>query len=198
MILDRIEMNRMIDVIRPGDVIGFSGRNWISAGINVATFGVPLWGISHVGIVGHWRRDSLEVEYYPSLPTLFDSTRGHGVRSRDLYSSINSYNGRVWLYQISRPLFLNESRRLTARLNRLLGRKYDTVGAMRSGGLLTKTISALIHGEDLTSLFCSEFVAEQLSYIGMFPTANASRWSPNHLIRKMRRMGVINPPIRIK
>ena len=39
--------------IKAGDIIGFSGRSWISAGINIATYGIPLWGISHVGIMAN-------------------------------------------------------------------------------------------------------------------------------------------------
>ena len=39
--------------VKAGDILGFSGRSWISAGINIATYGIPLWGISHVGIMAH-------------------------------------------------------------------------------------------------------------------------------------------------
>jgi len=38
--------------VRPGDLIGFSGESFISDFINVVTYGVPRWGISHVGIMG--------------------------------------------------------------------------------------------------------------------------------------------------
>ena len=39
--------------IKAGDVIGFSGNSWISGLINIGTYGIPFWGISHVGIMAH-------------------------------------------------------------------------------------------------------------------------------------------------
>ena len=39
--------------IKAGDIIGFSGDSWISACVNIATYGIPFWGLSHVGIMGH-------------------------------------------------------------------------------------------------------------------------------------------------
>ena len=41
------------DDIKAGDVIGFSGNSWISGLINIGTYGIPFWGISHVGIMAH-------------------------------------------------------------------------------------------------------------------------------------------------
>ena len=43
------------EAIKAGDIVGFSGPSWISAGINIATYGIPLWGISHVGIMANAR-----------------------------------------------------------------------------------------------------------------------------------------------
>ena len=36
---------------KPGDLIGFSGDSPVSDAINLGTFGLPRWGISHVGIM---------------------------------------------------------------------------------------------------------------------------------------------------
>jgi len=38
--------------IKAGDIIGFSGDSWISTLVNIATYGIPFWGLSHVGIMG--------------------------------------------------------------------------------------------------------------------------------------------------
>ena len=38
--------------VQPGDIIGFSGECLTSDLINIATYGIPRWGISHVGIMG--------------------------------------------------------------------------------------------------------------------------------------------------
>jgi hypothetical protein len=39
--------------VKAGDVIGFSGNGFVSAIVNLATFGLPCWGISHVGVMAH-------------------------------------------------------------------------------------------------------------------------------------------------
>lgn len=221
------KIKRVLRTIKPGDVIGFSGRNWISAGINIGTFGLPSWGISHVGIASFdsgsiasyddnvlAMQKELSSKYGKPLsrlstmymagikagpgPRLFESTSKTGVRSIDLAKAVREYDGRVWVYPLSRPLFLNEMARLTDTATSLVGTSYDVSGAIHSGGLLVQLLSALVRGEDLTSLFCAEFAASQLSHIGVFPTSNASRWSPNHFVRKLRRMGIVNRPVRLK
>ncbi len=177
--------------LKPGDVIGFSGRNPLSDGINIATFGLPRWGISHVGIVGY---DA----HTPRTLKLFESTSKAGVGADQLRKVLRNYDGRIWAYCLSHPLFQHEISRLSDRIINLEGRLYDSRGALQSGGLAWSWLQAVCRGEDLTSLFCSELVAEVLSYIGIFPTSNASRWSPNHLVRTLRRLGIVNPPERLK
>lgn len=176
---------------KPGDVIGFSGRHWASWGINLCSYGVPGWGISHVGICAKANTPAKKL-------MLFDSNYGTGVRYRDLSSAIRKYDGRVWIYRMQRPLYLHECARLTARATELAGRPYDSRGALRSGGRIWSLIQSAIRREDLAALFCSEFVAEQLSYIGIFNTANASAWSPNHLVRTLRRRGIVQRRERLK
>ncbi len=174
---------------RPGDVIGFSGNSWVSAGVNLCSFGIPLWGLSHVGIVGNAFRADLE---------LWDSASGFGVRHQRYSTGIELYEGKAWLYRLARPLYPHECGRLRSHLDSMLGLPYDTKGALRAGGLLWAAVQGRIRGESLTSLFCSEFVAEQLSHIGVFNTTNASRWSPNHLMRTLRRLGIVQKPARLK
>lgn len=175
--------------VKAGDVIGFSGRNPMSDGINIATFGIPRWGISHVGIISGDRLNG---------DRLFESTSEKGVHSRPLRAAIGAYDGRVWAYTLIRPLYLHEYARMTNRLATFRGSDYDVRGALQSGGRVWSWVQAALRGEDLTSLFCSEFGAEVLSYIGLFPTSNASRWNPNHFVRKLRRLGIVNPPRRLK
>src|SRR5690349_10220807 len=38
--------------IKPGDILGFSGYHPASIAINLVTYGIPFWHLSHVGIVG--------------------------------------------------------------------------------------------------------------------------------------------------
>ena len=41
-----------VDLVQPGDILGFSGRGLISDMINVFTYGLPRWSLTHVGIIG--------------------------------------------------------------------------------------------------------------------------------------------------
>ena len=45
---------------KAGDIIGFSGDSWLSVGINLATYGIPFWSLSHVGILGDGGSDATE------------------------------------------------------------------------------------------------------------------------------------------
>ena len=174
----------------PGDVIGFSGRSLASDAVNLLSFGIPRWSLSHVGIYSY-QKDQ------PGL-RMFDSASGHGVRHQAPWAGIRNYSGRAWLYKLQRPLYPNESLRLARSTQESLGKAYDTAGALQAGGKLWAAIQGVIRGENLATFFCSEFVAEQMSYIGLFNTTNASRWNPNHLMRTLRRLGIVQSPVRIK
>ncbi len=176
--------------LEPGDIIGFSGRSLASDAVNLLSFGVPRWSLSHVGILA-FQQDHLSLR-------LFDSASGFGVRHQDVRDGVERYNGKAWLYGLQRPLYLNESLRLAASTQGSLGKAYDTAGALRAGGKLWAAVQGIARGEDLATFFCSEFVAEQLSFIGVFNTTNSSRWNPNHLMRTLRRLGIVQPPVRIK
>lgn len=176
--------------IKAGDVIGFSGRYWRSDMINLGTFGIPRWGLSHVGIIGPSNRNG-EL-------AMFEAVDGVGVRSRDVNLAVSKYRGRVWLYRLSRQLYLHEYMRMCRSLSDMLGLPYDNRGAMRAAGRLLALIRSMFFGEDLTSLFCSELAAEQLSNIGIFQTSNSSRWSPNALMRTLRRAGIVCQPERLR
>jgi hypothetical protein len=175
----------------PGDILGFSGRHWASYGINLCTYGVPGWGLSHVGIVS-----------YVDGPTAglrcLDSDYGEGVSHTEISTKVNEYEGRVWHYQLTRPLYLYEVGRLTRHASSFLGRPYDSGGALKSGGKIVALVNAILGRESVASLFCSEYVAECLNEIGIFPTGNVSRWSPNHLMRRLRAAGIIHKPRRLK
>ena len=176
--------------IKAGDIIGFSGRALQSSLINIGTFGIPLWGLSHVGIMGFKHE-------CPGI-RLFESVEGCGARDSDLGSVLANYNGRAWLYRLYRPLYLHEITRLTLHLASMSDRPYDKSGALRSAGILFSAIESMIRGQNLVSLFCSEFVASQLSFIGVFHTTNASRWNPNHLMRRLRKLEIVQRPERMK
>ena len=188
-------------IAKPGDIIGFSGRSLRSDFINLATGGVPRRGISHVGIIGLHGGNSY----------LFEATNevhwcqvrnawAVGFQAHQLSSVIENFNGRVWHYRLYRRLYSHENDALSTMLSvqMLLGRSYDYGGAVRCGGLIWSWLNSKLRRESLEELFCSEAVAAAEARIGIFPTTNASRWSPNKLVRTMRRAGLLCKPKRIK
>jgi len=171
--------------LKNGDVIGFSGNHWHSDTINLLTYGIPRLSLSHVGII--------------CKGDLWEAISTCGVIATSPASAtINIYNGRVWVYPLFRNLFPHESRRLYRKLLTSKDIPYDMAGAVRSGGLLFALMESLLWKQDFSSYFCSELVASKLSEIGIFPTVNASRWNPNKYVRRLRREGILQKPVRLK
>ncbi len=173
---------------KSGDIIAFSGRNFLSDIINIGTYGIPRWSISHVGIV------SSEFGYgkflFEAMPK--------GVAVHNLLEIMEGYNGRVWVYPLYRELYFYEEDRLSGLLLNAVGLPYDKLGAGRSAGFLFAAIQALFRGQDLSTFFCSELIANKLSEIGIHPVTNASKWNPNRLVRDLRNDRVVCKPIRLK
>ena len=184
-----------------GDIIGFSGSGIISDAINIGTYGMPRSGLSHVGIVSHYR----------GIPYLFESTTLNGpdnkcailkksikgVQAHKL-SDILKRPGKVWLYKpATYPVGLTR-RRLQLALLCQLGTPYDYVGAVRSRGWLLRMLRSVLFRQEITQLFCSELVALALTEarIAFFP--NASSQSPNSLVRRLVKTGVYSERVRLK
>jgi hypothetical protein len=121
-----------MDVIKPGDVIGFSGRCWISVGINLATYGIPLLGISHVGIMANASDGRLLIFESTSLDNLPCEISGEnftGTQAHKLEDILRVYKGRVYHYPLHRPLYPDENERLTQFLMGTIHTPYDLMGA---------------------------------------------------------------------
>lgn len=185
---------------KAGDLIGFSGDSWLSAGINLATYGVPFWSLSHVGIIGEHEGELLlfESTTLTDLPCVVQGKAVCGTQAVRLDSRVASYKGKIWHYSIYRPLYPFESKRLTGFLLEYLGQNYDTIGAFRAGGIGWSWIESKLRRQDLSSLFCSEYCAAAHAHVGIFRTDHVSRWSPNRLIRAKRRRGILLKPWRLK
>jgi hypothetical protein len=188
--------------IKPGDIIGFSGFNMLSAGINIATYGIPLWSVSHVGIVAEvkvggrlllFESTTLNGDY----PCLVTGEKICGTQAHSPEFIVGQYKGGAWHYPLYRELYAHERVRLTSYLNESIGTQYDVKGALRAGGLAFAFLEALFREQSAQTLFCSEWVAASLQNIGILQTANFSGWSPNYLCRYMRRHGVLNRPRRL-
>jgi len=185
---------------KAGDIIGFSGDNWLSAGISVATLGIPFWDLSHVGIIGEHKGELLlfESTTLNDSPCVIQKERVRGAQAHRIDDRVQAYRGKVWLYPVYRPLYAYEGNRLSEFLIEHLGRDYDAIGAFRSGGNVFSWIESLLRRQDLSSLFCSELCAAAFQCTGILPTDNASRWNPNRLVRACRRRGVLRRPWRLK
>jgi hypothetical protein len=187
--------------MKSGDIIGFSGRGFVSGLIQVGTFSLPCRGISHVGVVS----------VSNGIPFVYESTsfgrpaceiqkvKVSGVqchRLDDLLDFVDKQS--VWHYPLQRELYEHEDRRLGYYLDRHLGVPYDYFGAGRSGGFFWNLLQTALHNEDLSNIFCSELIADAFSDLGIFNTVSSSRWNPNKLLRTLQRRGIVNTPRRLK
>ena len=187
--------------LKPGDVIGFSGFNWLSAGINIATYGIPFWSVSHVGIVARSIHGNLMLFESTTLngdhPCLVTRKNICGTQAHSAEFIVGQYRGGAWHYPLYRDLYRHEDRRLTQFLYDTIGTKYDTAGALRAGGMAVAALESLFRAEDLSTIYCSEWVAAALKTVGVLPTHSASGWSPNYLCRYLRRKGTLGRPERL-
>jgi len=189
------------DEIKAGDIIGFSGDSWISALVNIATYGLPFWGLSHVGILGHaddGRLMLFESTQLDGLPCEITDEVFLGTQAHQLEHVVQAYKGKVWHYPVYRPLYASEDERLTDLLMSTIHTPYDELGAFRSAGVGLSWIESLLHRDNLNSIFCSEYCCAAHTCIGIFRTDNVSRWSPNRFVRTERRIGVLRAPERLK
>ncbi len=200
----------------PGDILGFSSHTLRGAVINMATYGIPFWGLSHVGIIadthslvltGYMTHQRLLLRPYYLL---FESTVASelqcaiqhksvcGVQAHFPSDRIADYPGKVWHYPLNTTLRPLASARLASYLLRQIGKSYDQIGAFRAGGVGYSWLESKLRPENLESLFCSELCAAAHRHIGVFKTKHASKWSPNAFVRAERREGILGKPIRLK
>lgn len=186
--------------ILPGDIIGFSGDAWASAGITLATYGIPWWSLSHVGIMGE--HDGRLLLYESTTldpdPCAIKGEHINGSQAHFLDSKLAKYPGKAWHYPLVRELYSFERERLNSFLNDTIGIPYDQLGAFRSGGVGLSWIESLLRDADLSSLFCSEWCCAAHTNIGIFRTDNVSRFSPNRFVRYERKKKILLPPRRLK
>lgn len=185
---------------KPGDIIGFCGDGWLSAGINLATYGVPYWSISHLGIIGEHNGRTLLFEscYHQDAPCEIQDKLFSGTQAHTLDFRLNNYPGKIWHYPLYRSLYDDEKERLNGFLLDTIGLPYDQIGAFRAGEYGLSWIEAWLRETDLSSIFCSEWCAAAHTHIGIFRTDNVSRWNPNRFVRVERRQEILTRPRRLK
>jgi len=190
--------------IKAGDLIGFCGYSWLSALINIATYAVPFYGISHVGIMATSPSPDGKLRLFESttldgeVPCEIRNQPINGTQAHTLDASVQRYRGAVYHYPLYRSLYPQEDERLTGFLVDLLGLPYDEMGAFRSAGVGLSWIESLLRPQNLTSIFCSELCAAAYHVVGLYATDNVSRWNPNRLCRRLRLHHILGKPRRLK
>lgn len=181
--------------LKAGDILGFCGYNHISDIINIGTLGLPRFSISHVGILGEYKGELVlfESTTLDNLPCLIQGKLFKGTQAHHIDERVKSYHGKVWHYALTRPLYDFEKDRLNSFLLGTIGIPYDQIGAFRASDHWS-WIEQWFHEENLSSIFCSEWCAAAHNDIGIFSTSDASRWSPNRLIRAERWHGLLHRP----
>lgn len=179
-------------MLKSGDVICFSGRGFVSDAINLATFGIPRRGISHVGIISTYNGDQLlyESTSFGRPPCYWTGRKISGFQAHRMVDVLDFADCPVWVLPLRRPLYNDESDRLANFLDGRIGFPYDRLGAARSAGFAFRLLESMLHREDLSSVFCSEVVAAALSYIGVLNITSAGKYNPNALCRTLRRRGI--------
>lgn len=166
--------------LKTGDIVLFSGSGLVSNLIKLATG--SKW--SHVGMV-------LKLDEYDFV-TLWESTTLNnrkdllsgsyrkGVQLVQLSSRVDSYDGEVAIKQLDRPIPL-ANKKLTELRAKLKGRDYE-----RSENELLKSVYDGMLGDntqDLSSVFCSELVAEAYKTLGLLHNHPSNEFTPADFAR---------------
>ncbi|MCB1885938.1 MAG: hypothetical protein KDG89_18480 [Geminicoccaceae bacterium] len=152
-------------LLKTGDLVLFAGRGGVSAWIR--WFTRSPW--THIGMVVRQEpMDSLFVWESTTLSTAKDVSSGalrRGVQLAGLRERILAYDGEIAVRRLSRGLGRRRLARLGVLRNQFAGRPYE-----ESKLELLKAAADILlpeNREDLTSLFCSELVAEAYQTMGL-------------------------------
>lgn len=188
--------------IEPGDIVGFSSCDATGFWVNIGTLGIPFWSISHVAIAAAHPNTGrvLLFESTSECPLLcaIQKRAISGVQAHYSGARINTYRGKIWHYQLRKPLTAEQSVLLTESCVSYLGVSYDKIGAFRSRATPWSWLERHWRPESLQALFCSEYCAAMEREIGVFPTGDASKWNPNSFVRALSNRAIVKMPGRLK
>lgn len=168
-------LSEVVDCVRPGDLIGFSSLNPLSAAIALGTYGIPGWDLTHVGIVAREESELLLAEstMQLSIPCrwsrqLVAGVQAHGFRQR-MEHHLRGFGSRLWWYRCKTSLDASQEADLSRKCRLRRGVAYDMLGAFRARstplGWLLRWIRK--RPADLRTLFCSEFAAHIWQEMGL-------------------------------
>lgn len=154
-----------------GDILLFAGKGLISTGLRVGS----LCSWSHVAMVVRVKEPDVAL-LYQSTPVckakdFFDGTLKNGVQINVMSDAVNGYNGKVAVRHLSverSPAMLEA---LSLFRQEVKNRPYEDH--------IVQMVQAVWDGplghveEDLSSLFCSELVAEAYQRMGLLPNSEA-------------------------
>ena len=154
--------------LKPGDVIAFSGKGWVSKTIKFFTRSK----VSHVGIV-------LEISEQGRVMVMESTSLGgkKGVQVNRLSQRLDQYKGELWWLPLNKDV--KESMDMAAFWHFLWeqdGKKYDTWQAIKSA------LPSFIRREHFDKFFCSELVAGALEAAEAIPELNASEMTPDDVV----------------
>lgn len=161
-----MQYNEIRTQLKTGDIVLFSGSSPISHGIKLLTF--SKW--SHIGMVFKLPEiDTIflwEATTGSNIADAIDGKIKHGVRLVLLSERIQTYQGEVAIRQLNGfDMTQDQHRSLMQLRNQLKNKRYEEneLELMKSafdGPFGTNQ-------EDLSSLFCSELVAEAYQCLGL-------------------------------
>lgn len=156
-----------ISNLRTGDIFLFSGKGWVSNIIKLFTFS----NVSHVGMV------IVDTQKY-SEPMLWESTTlsnlkdyesgkpKAGVQLVSVRERIATYNGTITLRRLRNVAFSqNEMQAFNTFYQQVKNHGYEA----SKWELAASAMPIGNQSEDLSTIFCSELVAEGYQQLGMLP-----------------------------
>jgi hypothetical protein len=164
--------------MKPGDLIAFQGKGFISSIIRLRTW----CRITHVGGVHkitHALSSWARVDVIEST-SLYGKA---GVQLNHLSKHLDEYPGSMWWYPLSREAraWFDEEAYL-AFCEETMGRPYDYRGAL--GSAVDWWDRLCLNPRNLEALFCSEHYAAALQIAGVLDTRrNASEMTPKDIIK---------------
>jgi len=152
------------DKLNVGDIVLFSGNSGFSRIIRHFCRS----DFSHVGIV--WRIDQWDLNMLwesttqGKIPDVFDLTIKQGVQTVALSQKIARYDGEVTIRRLNKPLTDDMIRAMTDFRRVVKNRPYEENKWNLAKAVLDRSSD---NDEDLSSLFCSELVAETYQRMGL-------------------------------
>jgi len=141
------------ELLRTGDVVLFNGKGLVSWIIS------RLGGKSHVGVIYRPNRETVLLYESTTLSNLRDVSSGRKVRGVQLVNfsrRVATYNGRIWVRRLDKPLDRQQRRIMEQTRKEFAGKGYE----QSLWQLIRAGFKWSLQMADLGTIFCSELVAE--------------------------------------